>query len=537
MFSTLVSRGGFVLRKVRGVLAGCAQLGLASRNHSMAIETGSLDSFLNFAGAFLFAAFLIGLAVFTSHVDHSVTIAALNDHSMLGLVGVAGTVAAGRKSGTDEKKPAHIRAMEKDLKSLLTELEQGQVEMAGGDITQERGEELEQKAMEAEELQDKINRYNKIAGVTKTLRQVDRVTLPGESENIGRKTLYTTAGHLFVASPEFAAFKKNGGMTGFSGKVGVGTNRLGKKAIRLLGEAAVEFEKKAFDPSQLPVLGTDAIIAVDRDPEIVRYEDPEILTIRDVLNVTPTTSDAVKYVRHTATTRAAASQASRGAAKNYLKVTFDSITVPVQTIAVLSKVTEQDVSDSPRLVSYINGEMSLDVRVEEERQLVWGDGTNGTLVGLFDDSVGMPEFTRAEAGDTVIDTIRKMRTDLRKRRQNPTFVLIDPVDWEEVELTKGTDTHYIWGLVTDLRGPRIWSLRVVESDAMTNLETDERRIVVGDGVRGATIYDREAIQLAVGFVNDDFERNLRTLRAEERIALAVKRPFAFEFAITEAPTS
>jgi HK97 family phage major capsid protein len=78
---------------------------------------------------------------------------------------------------------------------------------------------------------------------------------------------------------------------------------------------------------------------------------------------------------------------------------------------------------------------------------------------------------------------------------------------------------------------------VVESDAMTNAETNERRILVGDGVRGATIYDRTSIQLAVGFMDDDFGRNLRTLRAEERLALAVKRSFAFEYAITASPES
>lgn len=532
MLSTLVSRGGFVLRKVRGILAGCAQYGLTGRQRLT--EAVDLGPALNFAGMFLFAAFIIGLAVFTSH-EHAAIVANADPMSTLPLLGFAGIVSSGRKTDS-ENKPANIKAMEKDLKSLLTELEQGQVEMAAGKITQERGEELEAKAEEATELQAQIDRYNKVAGITKGLRQVGKVTLPGETENISRKTIHTTAGHRFVMSDEFMQFKKSGISSGFSGKVDIG-GRLGKKAIRLMGEAAVEFEKKAFDPNTLPVIGADSIIAIDHDPEIVRYEDPEILTIRDVLNVTPTQSDVVRYIRHTATTRAAASQATRGALKGFLKVTLDAVNATVQTIAVLSKVTEQDVADSPRLVSMINGEMSLDIKVEEERQLVWGDGSAGTLVGLFDPTVGMPEFDRAEVGDTVIDTIRKMRTDLRKRRVTPTFVLIDPLDWEEVELTKGTDTHYIWGLVTDLRGPRIWSLRVVESDAMTNLDTEERRICVGDGVRGATIYDREGIQLAVGFMDDDFGRNLRTLRAEERLAFAVKRPWAFEYAVTEAAAS
>lgn len=89
-------------------------------------------------------------------------------------------------------------------------------------------------------------------------------------------------------------------------------------------------------------------------------------------------------------------------------------------------------------------------------------------------------------------------------------------------------------MITDLRGPRIWSLRVVESDAMTNETTGERRVLVGDGVRGATVYDRHDVRLAVGYVDDDFARNLRTLRAEERIALALKRDWAFEYSVTQA---
>jgi HK97 family phage major capsid protein len=271
------------------------------------------------------------------------------------------------------------------------------------------------------------------------------------------------------------------------------------------------------------------------DTEIVRFAEPEILTVRDMLGAAPTTSDSVKYVQHTATTRAAASQATRGALKNYLKVTFSAATASVETIAVLSKVTEQDIDDAPRLVAYINGEQRLDVKVEEDRQLLHGTGADGEILGLY--AAGITEFDRAAVGDTIIDTIRRMRTDLRRIRVLPNFVAIDPLDWEEVELAKGTDERYVWGMITDIRGPRIWSLRVVETDAMTHPTTGERRLLVADGIRGATVYDRHDVRLAVGYVDDDFARNLRTLRAEERLALAVKRAYAFKYAVTAAAES
>lgn len=424
------------------------------------------------------------------------------------------------------RKPANIRQMEADFKALAKELEIAQTEMANGPIPEARGREINEKAKEMEALQAHLDQYNMIAGINKRAREVESPTLPTDSRG-NVKRVRTTAGHLFVLSEAYRQYKQQG-KQGWSANVDV-KSRLGKP-VMLRGERAVEFEAKAFSEAQLSDLGEDAIIQVDRDPEIVRFEEPEMLTIRDVLNVSQTTSDTIKYVKHVATDRNADVQATRGAAKGYMKVTLTPTTVSTETIAVLSKVTEQDVDDAPRLVSFINGEMTLDVKQKEEQQLLWGTGEDGQIKGLFVESI--TEFDRAGEDDTVIDIIRKMRTDLRKARVTPTFTTVDPLDWETIELLKGNDDRYIWGLITDLRGPRIWSLRVVESDAMTNAETGERRVLVGDGVRGATIYDRHDVRLAIGYVDDDFARNLRTLRAEERLALAVKRPWAFEYAVT-----
>jgi HK97 family phage major capsid protein len=428
-------------------------------------------------------------------------------------------------------KSANIRQMEADFRALAKELEIGEAEMRAGPITEARGKELEEKAKEMEELQKHLDQYNRIAGITRAARQVESPTLPTDAKGKPR-IIHTTPGHLFIASDSFRQYRANG-KEGWSSKVEVKSLKAGM--VQLVGEEADKFEAKAFDPATLSDLGADAVIQPQLDTEIVRYAEPEILTIRDVLGSAPTTSDSVRYVRHVATTRGAAAQATRGGPKPYLRVAFEAATAAVETIAVLSKVTEQDIDDAPRLVAYINGEMRLDVKVEEDRLLLHGSGAAGEILGLY--GAGITEFDRAVVGDTLIDTIRRMRTDLRRSRVLPNFVAIDPLDWEEIELAKGTDERYVWGLITDLRGPRIWSLRVVESDAMTHPTTGERRVLMGDGIRGATVYDRHDVRLAVGYVDDDFARNLRTLRAEERLALAVKRAYAFKYSVTQAGES
>jgi HK97 family phage major capsid protein len=44
---------------------------------------------------------------------------------------------------------------------------------------------------------------------------------------------------------------------------------------------------------------------------------------------------------------------------------------------------------------------------------------------------------------------------------------------------------------------------------------------------GAQVFDRWDARVETGYVNDDFTKNLVTILAEERLALAVYRPEAF----------
>lgn len=432
----------------------------------------------------------------------------------------------------------NIVQIKADLSKLYGELEIGQKAMDEKGLTQAEGTALDQKAEEALALQSAVEQYEKRAGIIQKGREIPRdPDLPASrgDRTAAKGRQFTTPGHLFVLSDAFKQYRQ-GGKQGWSAPVSMKSLRgrvplEGERAEKMLSEL---LERKDFTADMLADLGDDAFLPVARDSELVRFEEPEMLQVRDVISTAPTTSDAVRFVRHTATTRGAASQATRGGVKPYLSIDFAPDTVNVETIAVLSKVTEQDIEDAPRLVSYINGEMRLDVRVEEDRQILWGSGANGELDGIYNQLT--TEFARAEVGDTLIDTIRRMRTDIRVRRLSPNAVVLHPIEWEEIELQKGTDERYVWAVVQTAAGPRIWSMSVVETESAENPDTGERRIGVGDWRRAATLYDRHDVRLAVGFVDDDFARNLRTLRAEERVALALKRDFAITYAQTVAPT-
>jgi HK97 family phage major capsid protein len=103
-----------------------------------------------------------------------------------------------------------------------------------------------------------------------------------------------------------------------------------------------------------------------------------------------------------------------------------------------------------------------------------------------------------------------------------TGTVLNPTDWTKIEMTKDGMGRYIIGDPQGTVSPRLWGLPVVASIAM-NAST----FLTGAFKYAAQIFDRMTIELLISTENnDDFEKNMITMRAEERLALVVKRPGA-----------
>jgi HK97 family phage major capsid protein len=71
--------------------------------------------------------------------------------------------------------------------------------------------------------------------------------------------------------------------------------------------------------------------------------------------------------------------------------------------------------------------------------------------------------------------------------------------------------------------PRVWRIPVVESPAIA-----EGTALVGAFGTGAQLYDREQASIRISEQHSDFfVRNAVVILAEQRLALAVKRPESF----------
>jgi HK97 family phage major capsid protein len=292
---------------------------------------------------------------------------------------------------------------------------------------------------------------------------------------------------------------------------------------------ASPFERKALSTSE-------GFVTPLRDDRPVRTEQMQRLTIRNVLDVRPAGSGSdVDYITIDGG-EISAEPVPKGQEKPEADISLDKERVKVETIAVTCPVDESDLQDIPGIVRLIDDELSYSLKVVEERQLLYGSGTSPELQGILTHS-GVLETEVGGEVDTpqTLDFIAACQRDVRLAEFEPNFVAVHPEDWFQVVTLKNNQLSYIFSDPhVDPDGLRIWGMRVVVTKSAVDPETGARVILVGDGRRGATIYDRQQIAMQIGYVDKQFLLNKRTIRVEERLAFAIRAPLAFRKIATAA---
>ena len=247
------------------------------------------------------------------------------------------------------------------------------------------------------------------------------------------------------------------------------------------------------------------------------------LTIRDLVAPGTTGSNAVEYVRETGFTNNAAI-VGEGLAKPYSEITFALENANVRTIAHLFKASRQILDDASALQSYIDARGRYGLLLAEEAQLLYGNGTGNNVKGIIPQAQAYaPPAGIVVEAEQRIDRIRLALLQAMLAEFPSTGIVLNPIDWAAIELLKDGEGRYIIGKPQDGTAPRLWNLPVVETQAIV-----QDQFLVGAFSLAAQIYDRMGIEVLVSTENDkDFENNMVTIRAEERLAFAVYRPEAF----------
>lgn len=267
------------------------------------------------------------------------------------------------------------------------------------------------------------------------------------------------------------------------------------------------------------------------------------LTVMDVIGTGSIGTGSYKYARENGfgtidgvAVAAGAMPRAKAVGERGLKPTWEpdlsTETANVSKIAITTKVPDEFLADFPSAMSYLDERLPLMVDTETEFQILYGDGLNNNLKGIFTTEGVQTRAVTTTDDSTKAASLRQGITDIQVGAQfEPDFFGFHPYDWETASLLKDDDKRFLAGgpfYVPYTNGVyqeryTFWGKPVVISTAISY-----GRPICGAGKLGAAALIREGMRIEMTNSNeDDFRRNLIALRAEHRLALPVYRPVAF----------
>ena len=193
-------------------------------------------------------------------------------------------------------------------------------------------------------------------------------------------------------------------------------------------------------------------------------------------------------------------------------------TVSLAKVACHIKESDEYINDFPFLASAINGRLLYELGLVEQGKLVTDLlGTSGIQTGTY-----AATGTATDIADAILQAAMDVQAQTGFAAD---AVALNPADWYILRTGKyNNGTYYGGGYFGEQSIPNIWGIPVCVSASITS-----GTVVVGAFKTCASVVTNGGVSVeAVNTNEDDFVKNLMTIRAEERLALAVRRPAGFK---------
>jgi HK97 family phage major capsid protein len=308
-----------------------------------------------------------------------------------------------------------------------------------------------------------------------------------------------TAGERFVESDEFKAFA---GQTRPKGRLILDVKDITSLTTDAAGSVGTLVQAQRVSPVPLP---------------------QRRMTIRSLLAQGNTNSSSVEYDKEKVFTNAAAPVAE-GVAKPQSELQYEEATAPVRTIAHWMRASVQILADAPALRSIIDNRLRYGLAYIEEAQLLNGSGVGQNIEGLVTAATPYAAPGGLTAADP-LQVVRLMILQVALAEFPANGIVMNPIDMAAIELMLDANDRYLVGDPQGMIDKRLWGLPVIETQAMT-----EDKALVGAFDLAAQIFDRQDATVEVSTEDqDNFVKNKVTIRAEERLALAIYREQAIVY--------
>ena len=223
---------------------------------------------------------------------------------------------------------------------------------------------------------------------------------------------------------------------------------------------------------------------------------------------------------------------------------FEERDAPIVKLGTMLHVTEEQLEDEPQMKGIIGMKLPQWMRRKEDYYVIHG------LTAGSDSAANMPKANdRAYPGfgglenmsadltgsSSSILSVAKTADDnvpnilhlgltkvMHEGYAMPGPFLMNPMDWHRIATLQTADGHYMWAHPSQQPTPMVWAHRVIVNNNIT-----EGTAYSGDFANHSTWVERVGVEVAYGYINDNFGRDIRTIKIRTRVGIIFYRPSAF----------
>lgn len=382
------------------------------------------------------------------------------------------------------------------LKAAQEHLEKGEVDLA------------EAKMGEVESFNEQIAKAEKGSSLLRQIAEMTDGEKDGDAREKGLQEAAATLGDHFVKTALDQVRSKSGERFSVATPEWTGPSK-----------AATDTQSTGT------VYNTPVLTEFDRT--LVRAVRPELVLV-DLLGKGSISGTAISYFIETGPMQGAFTTVAEGAAKP--QVHFPDPTTALDSlkkIAGFIKFTDEMLEDLGFVVTEINTRLLYELSKFEEQQLIYGDGVGTNVLGLLNRS-GIQLGARL-SGESIADAIFRQITAVQTGSGlSADGIVMHPLDYQALRLQKDANDQYLGGGFFQgqygnggiMVNPPVWGLRTVVTASVA-----QGTAIIGAFNQSATVYRKGGVRVESTNSNGtDFTDNKITVRAEERVALAVRRP-------------
>jgi HK97 family phage major capsid protein len=268
--------------------------------------------------------------------------------------------------------------------------------------------------------------------------------------------------------------------------------------------------------------------------QVIPAIEPDPNPVLDLVDSINTDQTTYYFLRETATNNAA--ETAEGSAAPEDAFSYSAVTAPVAKFITTLPITAELLEDQAGARAYFDGRLANHVLQRLEKEFIGGNGTSPNIQGLLGTTnVNQIQYNGTAYPASVGGKLRAILEGIKDIEENgklfPDAMIMSPGAYEALAGQVDGNNNFMLGAAAQSGSPTIWGVPVVKSTQIGTAMSQNADVIIGKfggGLAVNHVFRRGMeLQISDSAADGDFGKDILTVKASLRYALATYKPQAF----------